>query len=165
MQGIENPNFDQTMYATFVPQDSVQKYVSNYGGPTYTGPAPTTLEGFLIPAIQQTPIAPLVAHPTFVSLARTYLPSPKLIFALIVKAIAIIGSAVGVVLFGGAITTFVCAFTPLCSITVLGKPLAHLKSQTQEIVEKIGSEVTADRVKRASDLLKMAIEKYQQMQI
>ena len=89
------------------------------------------------------------------------MPGPKILFAVLAKCVALVGSAIGVVLFGGAITTFVCSFTPLCSITFLGRPLALLRSQTSELVEKIGEEVTAERVKRAADLLRMAIDKYQ----
>lgn len=152
------------MYATFIPQDAVQQYVNQYGiGNGYSGQAPTTLEGFLIPALKQTPIAPL-ATPSFVQFMRSLMPAPRLIFALVLKVVALIGSAVGVVLFGGAITSFVCAFTPLCTITVLGKPLALLKNKTEEIVETIGTEVTAERVKRAADVLKLAVEKYQRFQ-
>lgn len=64
----------------------------------------------------------------------------------------------------GAVTSFVCAFTPLCTITFLGRPLALLRQETKEMVEKIGSEITADRIKRASDIFKLAFDKYSQMQ-
>lgn len=131
-------------------------------GNGYAGLTPTTLEGFLIPAIKQTSIAPL-ATPTFVTFLKSFLPGPKILFAVLAKCVALVGSAIGVVLFGGAITTFVCSFTPLCSITFLGRPLALLRSQTTELVEKIGEEVTAERVKRAADLFRMAIDKYKNM--
>jgi hypothetical protein len=32
------------------------------------------------------------------------------------------------------------------------------------MVEKIGSEITADRIKRAADIFKLAFDKYSQMQ-
>lgn len=80
------------------------------------------------------------------------------------KIIALLASAIGVVFFGGAVTSFVCAFTPLCTITFLGRPLALIKKETKDLVDKIGEEITADRVKRAADLLKLAYDKYNAMQ-
>lgn len=142
-----------------MPQDAVQQYVSQYGN-SFAGQA---LEGFLIPTLKQTDLAPIVT-PTFTTLLKSLLPGPKLIFAIVAKLTALVASAIGIVFFGGAITSFLCAFTPLCTITFLGKPLAVLKKETKEIVDKIGAEVTAERVKRAADLFKLAFEKYQKIQ-
>jgi hypothetical protein len=99
-----------------------------------------------------------------VTFLRSLLPGPKIIFAIVAKVVALVASAIGVLFFGGAITSFVCAFTPLCTITFLGHPLAKLKKETKDIVDKLGEELTADRVKRAADLFKLAIDKYQKMQ-
>jgi hypothetical protein len=153
---LNNQAYDPTLYSSFVPQDAVQQYVSQYG----TGFSGQALEGFLIPTLKQTEMAPLVT-PTFVQILKSLLPGPKIIVAILAKIVALTASAVGIVFFGGAITSFVCAFTPLCTITFFGHPLALLRKETKDIVEKIGAEVTVDRIKRAADLFKMAMDKYQ----
>jgi len=109
---LNNQAYDPTLYSSFVPQDAVQQYVSQYG----TGYAGQALEGFLIPTLKQTDLAPLVT-PTFITILKSLLPGPKLVFAILAKLVALTASAIGVVFFGGAITSFVCAFTPLCTIT------------------------------------------------
>lgn len=160
-QLLENQAYDPTLYTSFMPQDAVQQYVNSYGvGNGYTG---QTLEGFLIPALKQTAIAPL-ATPTFISFMKSYWPGPKFLIAIVAKIVALVGSTIGIVLFGGAITSFICSFTPLCTISILGRPLALLRKETKEIVDKIVPEVTAERIKRAADLLNLAVQKYQQMQ-
>jgi hypothetical protein len=156
---LNNQGYDPTLYSSFVPQDAVQQYVQQYGS-GFSGQA---LEGFLIPTLKQTAIAPLVT-PTFVSILKSLLPGPKFLLAILAKFVALTASAIGIVFFGGAITSFVCAFTPLCKITFFGRPLALLHKETKDIVDKIGAEVTADRIKRAADLFKIAIDKYQNMQ-
>lgn len=153
LQILNNQAYDPTLYSSFVPQDAVQQYVSQYG----TGFSGQALEGFLIPALKQTEIAPL-ATPTFVKILKSFLPGPKIVLAILAKLVALAASAVGIIFFGGAITSFVCAFTPLCQITFIGSPLGAL------LRKDIVTEITADRIKRASDLLKLAYDKYQQMQ-
>ena len=37
------------------------------------------------------------------------------------------------------------------------------KTKTQEIAEQIGQEVTAERVKRAAEFVKLALDKYNQL--
>jgi hypothetical protein len=141
-----------------VPQDAVQQYVSQYG----TGYAGQALEGFLIPTFDR-PDYSISHSPTFISILRSFLPGPKIILAIFAKIVALVASAVGVVFFGGAITSFVCAFTPLCTITFFGRPLSILRQETKDMVEKLGEELTADRVKRAADLFRLALDKYQAM--
>ena len=141
-----------------MPQDAVQQYVSQYGG-GYTGQA---LEGFLIPTLKQTEVVPIT--PSFIGFFKNFLPGPKILIAIFAKLVALAASAIGIVFFGGAITSFVCAFTPLCTITFLGTPLALLRKETKEMVEKIGAEVTPDRIKRAAEMLRMAYNKYHQIQ-
>lgn len=154
---MNNQAYDPSLYQSFVPQDAVQQYVSQYGG----GFAGQALEGFLIPTLKHTEIAPLA--PTFISLVKSLLPGPKLVLAIFAKIVALAASAIGIVFFGGAVTSFVCAFTPLCTITFF-RPLALLRQETKELVDKIGAEVTTDRIKRAADLFKLAYDKYSQMQ-
>jgi hypothetical protein len=136
----------------------VQQYVSQYG----TGYAGQALEGFLIPTFDR-PEYNIAPSPTFITILRSFLPGPKIILAIFAKLVALLASAVGVVFFGGAITSFLCAFTPLCTITFFGRPLSVLRQETKDIVEKIGEELTAERVKRAADLFRLAMDKYQNM--
>lgn len=157
-QILNNQAYDANLYSGFIPQDAVQQYVSQYSGNGFAGQA---LEGFLIPTIKQEPIP---VSPTSVALMKTFLPGPKLIIALLTKLIAVAATAAGILLFGGAITSFVCAFTPLCTITFFGRPLDLLRKETKDIVEKIGNEITTDRIKRAAGLLKLAVERYENYQ-
>lgn len=153
---MNNQAYDPTIYSSFIPQDAVQQYVSQYSGNGFAGQA---LEGFLIPTVKhEVPVSP-----TSVALLKAFLPAPKLIIALLTKLIALAATAAGILLFGGAITSFVCAFTPLCTITFFGRPLDLLRQETKDIVDKIGSEITPERIKRAADLMRMAVEKYQNM--
>jgi len=155
---LNNQAYDPGLFQSFVNQDAVQAYVSQYGN-GYAGQA---LEGYLIPTLKQTEVAPLA--PTFIGVLKSILPGPKILLVILAKLAALAASAIGIVFFGGAVTTFVCAFTPLCTITFFGLPLALLRKETKEIVEKIGTEITADRIKRAADLFKLAYDKYNQMQ-
>lgn len=38
IQVFENPHYDPSMYATFIPRETVQQYVSSYGGPFFPKP-------------------------------------------------------------------------------------------------------------------------------
>lgn len=154
---MNNQAYDPTIYSSFIPQDAVQQYVSQYSGNGFAGQA---LEGFLIPTVKQHEVP---VSPTAIALLKAFLPAPKLIIALLTKLIALAATAAGILLFGGAITSFVCAFTPLCTITFFGRPLDLLRKETKDIVEKIGSEITPERIKRAADLMRLAVEKYQNM--
>ena len=78
-----------------MPQDAVQAYVSQYGN----GFAGQALEGFLIPTLKQTELAPL--SPTLVGFMKSFLPSSKIIFAILAKLVALAATAIGIVFFGG----------------------------------------------------------------
>lgn len=43
---MDNPSYDPNLYQNFVPQDSVQQYVTSYGGPYAPGSEPGALDGF-----------------------------------------------------------------------------------------------------------------------
>ena len=92
---MNNQAYDPTLYQSFVPQDAVQQYVSQYGAGGFTGQA---LEGFLIPTIKQNEVAPFMS-PTFITVLKSFLPGPKLIFALLAKLVALLASVVGKKLF------------------------------------------------------------------
>lgn len=155
---LNNPTYDSTLYQSFVPQDAVQQYVSQYNGGFSNG---QVMEGFIVPVQNHHEYAPIA--PTFISFLKTFLPGPKFLFAIAAKVVALAASALGIVFFGGAITSFICAFTPLCTITFIGRPLAFLSKETKEIGEKIAAEITTEKVKRAADLFKLAYDKYSQM--
>lgn len=163
------------MYHNFVPQDAVQQYVSSYGGPYppnygagipfggplgYPNPAGFAIqsgyEGFLVPSIPPPP----PPGPGFLEFFAQILPFPRTITSLFMRSGSYILSALAAVLMGGAVTTAVCTMTPLCSITFAALPLIGLRGT----VEKVGAELTTDRVKRAAEFVKNALEKYQKMQ-
>lgn len=146
-----------TIYSTFIPQDAVQQYVTQYGA-GYTGQA---LEGFLIPTYErQADYEPQPTMPSYVSVFRSLLPAPRLIVAVLVKIVTFVASAVGILFFG----TLICTLTPVCNPAFPAILRNNLSKETKEIVEKIGEEVTPERIKRAADFLSMAVAKYQQMQ-
>lgn len=150
---LNNPKYDPTLYQSFVPQDAVQHYVSQFNGLNTH-----VLDGYLVPVQPHSDYAPIA--PTFITFLKTFLPGPKLLFAIAAKVVALAASAIGIVFFGGAITSFICAFTPLCKITFVGSPLAFLSKETKEIGEKIVAEATPARLRRAAELLKLAYDKY-----
>jgi hypothetical protein len=83
-----------------VPQDAVQAYVSQYGN----GFAGQALEGFLIPTLKQTEIVPL--PPTLIGFVKSFLPSSKILFAVVAKLVALAATAIGIVFFGGELGGF-----------------------------------------------------------
>lgn len=163
MQPILNPVAHgpaaPTIYSTFIPQDAVQQYVTQYGA-GYTGQA---LEGFLIPTYERQADyepQPVATIPSFVSVFRSLLPAPRLILSALLRVITFVASAIGVLFFG----TVICSLTPICNPLFPVLLRNNLSKETKEIVEKIGEEVTPERIKRAADFLSMAVAKYQQIQ-
>lgn len=75
-------------------------------------------------------------------------------------------SSIGVILFGGAVTTAICSFTPLCTITFAALPFLGLRESltTKTIKESIANEITSERVRRAAEFVRTALEKYNQIQ-
>jgi hypothetical protein len=115
----------------------------------------TGYEGFLVPMANN--------QPTLFSTVRALVPSMKTILFAIGKIASVLIGATGVLLFGALLTTITCAFTPFCTISFLDSHLNKFKTKTQEIAEQIGQEVTAERVKRAAEFVKLALEKYNQL--
>lgn len=91
---------------------------------------------------------------------RALLPAPRLIIAVLLKIVTFVTSAVGILVFG----TLICTLTPICNPAIPALLRNNLSKETKEIVEKIGEEVTPERIKRAADLLSLAVAKYQQFQ-
>lgn len=73
-------------------------------------------------------------------------------------------SALSALIFGGAVTTAICTLTPLCTITFAALPLIGLRGTAQKITEKIGTEITKERMAKALEFVKTALDKYELMQ-
>lgn len=180
-QGLENPSYDPNMYQNFVPQDAVQQYVNSYGGPYAPGghavgyPVPygggygpggfalqTGYEGFLVPQIPPPP----PPGPNVLDIFRNQLPNGRTVMSMLMRSGTYLLSSIGVVLFGGAVTTAICSLTPLCTITFAALPFLGLRESltSKTIKESIASEITSDRVRRAAEFVRTALEKYNQIQ-
>lgn len=157
------------MYQNFVPQDAVQQYVSQYSnGPTYpaAGPYPTYTEA-LIPSFESIiiPANALESKQTDSTGFLTALaPVVRTLFTIVAKIGGTLLSIAGVVLFGGIITSFFCAFTPFCRISFLETPVQSLRNNTMEAIDKIGTEITTERIRRAAEFVTAAIEKFENLQ-
>lgn len=164
------------MYQNFVPQDSVQQYVNSYGGPYAPGghavgyplgygapgygPGPgfavqTGYEGFLVPQIPP----PVPPPPGLFDILRNQLPYPRSVMSMVMRSGTYLLGSIGVILFGGMVTTAICTFTPFCTITFAALPFLGLrealstKSIGETIKETVASEATKERVRRAADFL------------
>lgn len=170
------------MYQNFIPQDNVQQYVNSYGGPYSPngqavgypagyggggyGPGPggfglqTGYEGYLLPQIPPPPPPPVW------DVFRNQLPYPRTIMSMLMRSGTYLLSSIGVLLFGGAATTAICTFTPLCTITFAALPFLGLRESltSKTIKESIASEITSERVRRAAEFVRTALEKYNQIQ-
>lgn len=133
-------------------------------------PVHTEYEGFLIP-VQSQPTMPSKSSTHSPQQQTDYLisdrpsksPIPELslilrnLLPIMINWGATILNAFSVVAFGGLITTAICSLTPLCSITFGAIPFAALKKFANNIDN--GS-TTIERVRRAAQSLRSAIEKY-----
>ncbi|CAD7085289.1 unnamed protein product [Hermetia illucens] len=169
-QILENPAYDPSLYQSFIPQDAVQQYVNQFGSPygsypsVYQNPGfavQTGYEGYLVPTIPQPEESTSLTSIGF-SLLQGFLS--RSIIGWLTRAASYLVSALGVVVFGGALTTAICTFTPVCSITFAALPFLRLKETAKDITKTLGAEITADRVRRTAELVKEAIEKYSEMQ-
>lgn len=104
----------------------------------------------------------------FLTLLKALLPFPKTVAVLLFKAASVIFSSASIIAVAGFITFLICKFTSVCSLSLAGLTLPFLnwsKNLTKDVTETIaGVDLTADRVKRAGEFVKNAIEKYQQLQ-
>lgn len=173
------------MYQNFVPQDNVQQYVNSYGGPYAPGghavgyPVPygggygpgaglafqSGYEGFLMPHIPQIPPPP-PPGPGLMDIFRSSLPYSRTVTSMLMRSGTYLMNSIFVVLFGGAVTTAICTLTPLCTITFAALPFLGLRESltSKTIKESIASEITSDRVRRAAEFVRTALEKYNQIQ-
>ncbi|XP_050091343.1 uncharacterized protein LOC126574954 [Anopheles aquasalis] len=172
---LENPAYDPTLYQKFLPQDAVQQYVHSYTGQPYPatiyGGAPFDptatafaaiptggFEGFLIPA----PIEK--EQPSLLTSLRTLLPSARSLVTFVGRLASVLIGSIGVLLFGAILTSLTCFFTPFCTLSFRNaKILTGAQDVAEDIVQTVGDQVTADRVKRAAEFLYTAIDKFQRL--
>ncbi|KAJ6638892.1 hypothetical protein Bhyg_11630 [Pseudolycoriella hygida] len=162
-QPLENPAYDPNMYQNFVPQDSVQQYVNSYGGPYAPG---AHAVGYPIPYGAGYGPGGFALQTGFLDIFRNTLPYPRTIMSMLMRSGTYLLSSIGVILFGGAVTTAICTLTPLCTITFAALPFLGLRETltSKTIKESIANEITSDRVRRAAEFVRTALEKYNQIQ-
>lgn len=138
----------------------------------------TGYEGFLVPAstaqaetfsdVSPTVVAattppqsaPLGVNPLIVFASKLL---PSILMSTLFRIAAVVISAVGVILFGGAITNALCRLTPICDIS--GKAVDYLRSGgAQDVGRMLVEEITPERVRRTTDFVRNAIHKYRQLQ-
>lgn len=79
------------------------------------------------------------------------------------RVVASVLGVIGMIFFGGALSRFVCNFTPLCDVTKTA--VEYLKSDNAERVGRMIAEgMTPERVRRATAFVQTAIRKYHELQ-
>ncbi|XP_021694427.1 uncharacterized protein LOC110674691 [Aedes aegypti] len=171
---LENPAYDPTMYQQFVPQDAVQKYVHAYSGHNYqnaqggfvpyepaayaTIPSSQPFQAYLVPAtpVEKSTLSNSVRMPT----ARTLL-------GILGQLVSLVFGSVGAVALGTLLTSILCFVTPFCTLSFRSAKgldsAVRVGETTKEVISALGEQVTADRVKRAADFVKVAIDKFQHL--
>lgn len=181
-QAYEGAVYDPNMAYTYASPDAIQQYVGGglipyQGGfPGYPHPGGYAVqsgyEGFLVPSFPgPAPIGPppvpanfLAPGPGFFDLIREVMPFPRSIFNFVSSLGMWLLSGFGVVVAGGAMTTGICMFTPLCSIS-FALPFLALRDTAKKLGDVIEFDAdTADRVRRAADFVQAALEKYNKLQ-
>lgn len=93
---------------------------------------------------------------------------PRAVITLFNRSGAFLLTLTGLVLVGGAVTTAICAFTPVCTISFASLPFVGLRNNAvviaNHVTENITDAIKNERVRRAVDFFNTAIEKYEQMQ-
>lgn len=111
---------------------------------------------------------------------------PRSVAILLIRSVSFLLSTIGVVLFGGALTSALCALTPLCTLTIRGLPFIGLRQSAASGLQTMlggtsvepaqlvaaavaaatngSADTTGTRIARAARLVGTAIAKYQEMQ-
>lgn len=145
------------------PHDYMPAQWISYGPPPppiMYAPIQTTYEGYIVPA---------EAHPTpefksALTIIKEFLPLPRSLVGVFAKASVLLFSLMGVIVFGGAITTAICSFTPLCTISFAAIPFLGLRNNPISKSEDSTTTSNIDRVRRAAELFNTAIEKFDKIQ-
>ncbi|XP_055628877.1 uncharacterized protein LOC129770205 [Toxorhynchites rutilus septentrionalis] len=170
---LENPAYDPTMYHKFLPQDAVQSYVQSYTGHNYpksqgfspqfdTSPfnalPANAFDTYLIPVEK-----PPASSPSLFASVRSVMPSARSLVNFLAELVSFVLGSLGTVALGTLLTAGLCFFTPFCTLTFRNGKLLGVAETTQEVFNALGDQVTADRVKRAAEFVKVAIDKFQQL--
>ncbi|XP_030573587.1 uncharacterized protein LOC115771846 [Drosophila novamexicana] len=140
----------------------------------YPGPimVQTGYEGFLVPTNQvgsdsasdvttTVPAGPPPVLNPLMAFASRLLPT--ILMSTLFRIAAVVISAIGVILFGGAITNALCRLTPICEIP--NKAVNYLRSGgAQDVGRMLVEEITPERVRRTTEFVRNAIHKYRQLQ-
>lgn len=126
-------------------------------------------QGYLLPEQQQEPEETEVEsveadenNPLNMELTAL-MPSFRQVGSVLGRSLAFIFGLFGVTVFGGGITTAICTFTPLCTIT-FALPFIGLRTSVKELSEvasKSSAIDSSDKVTRTVNLLQSAIKKFQ----
>nr|CAL26796.1 CG10035 [Drosophila melanogaster]CAL26805.1 CG10035 [Drosophila melanogaster]CAR93861.1 CG10035-PA [Drosophila melanogaster]CAR93862.1 CG10035-PA [Drosophila melanogaster]CAR93863.1 CG10035-PA [Drosophila melanogaster] len=179
-----------TIYAGgLLTPEAFQQYLSQYGAyAPYSYPAPvagtaagiypypgpivvqTGYEGFLVPtntagqSDSTTVLAP-TAQPNSSNPLMTFVSNllPTILMSTLFRIAAVVVSAVGIILFGGAITSALCRITPICEIPARAVNILRTGG-AQDVGRMLAEEMTPERVRRATEFVRNAIRKYKQLQ-
>uniref|UniRef100_A0A034W8E3 Uncharacterized protein n=1 Tax=Bactrocera dorsalis TaxID=27457 RepID=A0A034W8E3_BACDO len=191
--GSANGDAATPMYAGFLTPEAIQQYISQFGaaypgyaaypapigyaaaapppsppgtGPIYPGPyvVQTGYEGYLVPT-SNTPVEANNSNNNSLLSPFTYLTNlfSVMMMSALFRVVATVLGAIGMIFFGGALSRFVCSFTPLCNVTTTA--VEYLKSDNAERVGRMIAEgMTPERVRRATVFVQNAIRKYHELQ-
>ncbi|XP_075144561.1 uncharacterized protein LOC142219479 [Haematobia irritans] len=176
-------HFDPSIYAGYVTPEAFQQYLSQFAGafapyaypgygaaptPVYPGPfaVQTGYDGFLVPAIT-TSVSPsntAVSTSIIGNIATViHTISTFLMRSPFIQIILTALGALAMIVFGGALTTAICNFTPLCNISL--KAVTYLRGDgAADMGRMIAEEMTPERVRRAAEFVRNAIRKYKELQ-
>ncbi|XP_017041209.1 uncharacterized protein LOC108088071 [Drosophila ficusphila] len=172
--------------------EAFQQYLSQYGYAPFPGPYPapvggaapgiypypgpivvqTGYEGFLMPTNDAGPTesdSTTVAAPASQSGSSNPLLAfasnllPTILMSTLFRIAAVLLSAVGIILFGGAITSALCKVTPICEIPARAVNILRTGG-AQDVGRMLAEEMTPERVRRATVFVRNAIQKYRQLQ-
>ncbi|KAI8045040.1 uncharacterized protein LOC128252166 [Drosophila gunungcola] len=172
--------------------EAFQQYLSQYGAyapfaGSYPSPVPgaapgiypypgpivvqSGYEGFLVPtnvAGQSDSTSVVATQPNssaspnpLLAFASNLLPS--ILMSTLFRIAAVVLSAVGIILFGGAITSALCRITPICEIPARAVNILRTGG-AQDVGRMLAEEMTPERVRRATEFVRNAIRKYRQLQ-
>lgn len=141
-------------------------------GPIYPGPyvVQTGYEGYLVPSTS----GALAEGSSTAQYNGNSLLSPLsyltnlfsvMMMSALFRVIATVLGAIGMIFFGGALTRFICSFTPVCNVT--NTAVEYLKSEgnAERVGRMIAEGMTPERVRRASAFVQNALKKYHELQM
>lgn len=126
-----------------------------FGAPLYPYAVQTGYEGILVPSDKK-------GEPGVHALSTVWTEIfPGTVAGWIAKLITVVISAVGLMFFGGVVSTAFCSVTSLCYKSLSELPFFR---SMENVSKTVGEEVTVERVRRAAGILQSALDKYEQFQ-